>query len=491
MNIKFDIIKKINKQKKIDPYLIIVLILVCVYIFLFYSISFMKYFSFEYGNELCVIGRHASMMSKGRIFYGFLEYEREFGACHFYMILLLFLPIYYLGYPIGMVLLFLQTLFLAMGAIPVYLLAKKKLDSKFAGIIFAICYLLYPVIQNININEFHSIPFAIPLLLFSFYFIEVNDFKKSILFIILSLLCKETVTFVIILLGFYTLIKNKNRKLGLIIIVLGLVWTFFGIFLIFPHTYGRNYFDAWSIRWNNLGNTGTEVFINFIKNPIYILSIDLSEKIKYIFGLFSPLGFMSFLDPTTLLIVAHEFVLHFSSSEIMYSLSSHQASSIIPFVFISAINAVGFLCSEFKGRYTLYVILFFIIIMSLVSTKRFSNYSIMDYDEILCDIEKFEITEHDKILFSMIEKIPKNSSLLVTQRVCPQTIHVDELYLFNAYMEDRKGVYKDTNIEYILYDNVLDPDWVNSEVINDFFEDISNDYKVVESIDGVVLYKHI
>ena len=66
-------------------------------------------------------------------------------AHHFQPILLLILPIYAV-YQSPETLLVLQSFFLALGALPIYWIARKKLNE-LAGLVFSASYLLYPALH--------------------------------------------------------------------------------------------------------------------------------------------------------------------------------------------------------------------------------------------------------------------------------------------------------------------------------------------------------
>ncbi|NIO20594.1 MAG: DUF2079 domain-containing protein [Candidatus Aenigmarchaeota archaeon] len=478
-----------KKLKNFDPYLIIIFIFIVLYIFFFTSFSFMQYFSFNPGNELCVLHRHIFLMSQGRIFNGILEYEKGFGAAHFYMVFWVLLPAYFV-FPNPLTLLFLQTSFLAIGAIPIYLLARDKLNSKLAGIILAVCYLLYPALQNINLFEFHAVALAVPFLLWSFYFMEKNDMKKSLVFIVLSMMCKETVALAVILMGFYALIKNKNEKLGMTIIFLGSFWAFFSLFVMFPYTYdGRPYFNAWAWRWGHIGETAPDVAVNFIKDPIYPLAYDLPAKVEYLIALFSPLGFLSLLSPGTMLIVIHELILHLSSGKYPMYYLNHYTAVLIPFIFISAILGIRFIQSKIRIKPIFYLILFFILVTSIISNLSFSKEPITSYGERLNQIINFEISDHDMLLLKIIDTIPKNSTLAVDVRLCPQSSNIKKVYFLHDYVENSEGMYKNVTVDFILFDNTKKS--FDTEVEDRLSEILSKEFVIYNNTDEIFLYKHV
>src|SRR5947209_9996187 len=80
------------------------------------------------------------------------------------------LSLSYLIHPSPESLIVLQTVALALGAVPTYLLAREVLASRFAGAIFALVYLLFPTLQAMNLYEFHPVALATPLLIAAFLF---------------------------------------------------------------------------------------------------------------------------------------------------------------------------------------------------------------------------------------------------------------------------------------------------------------------------------
>ena len=65
-----------------------------------------------------------------------------------------------------------QAVAIALGALPVFWLARKHLGSERAALGFALAYLLYPPTQWLTLNEFHPVALACPLLLFAFWYLD-------------------------------------------------------------------------------------------------------------------------------------------------------------------------------------------------------------------------------------------------------------------------------------------------------------------------------
>ena len=81
------------------------------------------------------------------------------------------MPLYWLWANVN-VLLVVQTVALALGALPVSWLAYARLRSNVAAVVLPLVYLLYPALQAANMFDFHAFTLSAPLLLFAFYFMD-------------------------------------------------------------------------------------------------------------------------------------------------------------------------------------------------------------------------------------------------------------------------------------------------------------------------------
>ena len=70
------------------------------------------------------------------------------------------------------VLLAVQAVAVALGALPVFWLGRKHLRSERAALGFALAYLLTPALGWMTLSEFHPVALATPLLLFAFWYLD-------------------------------------------------------------------------------------------------------------------------------------------------------------------------------------------------------------------------------------------------------------------------------------------------------------------------------
>src|SRR5581483_10713459 len=86
-----------------------------------------------------------------------------------------------------------QAAAVALGALPVFWLARKHLGSQHAALGFALAYLLYPATQWLTLNEFHPVAFATPLLLYAFWYLDEDRLVPFALFGLAAICCKEEI----------------------------------------------------------------------------------------------------------------------------------------------------------------------------------------------------------------------------------------------------------------------------------------------------------
>ncbi|MEX2723052.1 MAG: DUF2079 domain-containing protein, partial [Candidatus Freyarchaeota archaeon] len=157
---------------------------IAVYVVIFSYFTIMKYFSFDaLGTDLGIFEQAFwSTITFGLPFCDTVEIGSHFGV-HFDPMLYLLLPLYAI-YQSPFTLLVMQSVFLGLGAVPMYVLARDEFKSERVGLVFAILYLLYPSVQWINWYDFH-VDCLMPVLLLSmFYLFKKEKYVYSFLFFV-------------------------------------------------------------------------------------------------------------------------------------------------------------------------------------------------------------------------------------------------------------------------------------------------------------------
>ena len=343
---------------------IILVVLISLYIGFFSFLHIVRHDSLHSNYyDLALMDQTVYNTYRGRILEltnpeGINNFKRM--AIHNDIILALLAPFYFI-FSGAQTLVVIQTIVIALGAIPIYLLGKMILKSKPLGLTFAFAYLMYAPLQRAGNFDFHAVLLAVTFLLFMFYFFIRKKYWISFIFFILSIFSKEQISLTA---GFFAAImtlsaykKNDRKRLffSILIFIISVVWFLASIWLIAPYFRGGQHFAL--SRYSSPGD-GSFVYFNLIFNY---------DNLRYLFLLLFPLGFLSLFSPGYLLIALPEFMVNFLSNHLqMRGIDNHYAAIIIPFVFISAIFGVNEILKRkiLDSKKIILIIIIFTLVMS-------------------------------------------------------------------------------------------------------------------------------
>ncbi|MDQ2714662.1 MAG: DUF2079 domain-containing protein [Chloroflexota bacterium] len=262
-------------------------------------------------------------------------------AIHFEPILLP-LSLLYAFHADPRTLLVFQTLALAAGALPVFLLARKYLPEwPILAALFSVAYLLSPALLGLNIFDFHPISLATPLLLYALLAFTYRRYIWFLIACVLAAACKEDVPLAIAMLGVLLLWRYKHPRLGLTLIIGGLAWSFLAFGVIIPHFYPGVQHNNYWYRYETLGSSPGAAIINLVFHPWLLFTTFFTmERLYYLASLFRNVGFLCLLAPEWLLPALPSLAVNlFSTNDpLLYSGVYHYNAPIIPFVMLAAIQ---------------------------------------------------------------------------------------------------------------------------------------------------------
>ncbi len=132
---------------------------------------------------------------------------------HTSFVLLLAVPLYWI-WPAAQTLLVLQTVLLACGAIPVYILARRRVGSAWMATALAGSYLLNPALQQGNLEQFHPESFLV--LFLALAIVAALEWWPRLLCVsvIGALLVKEDTALLVIPLGVWVYLR-RDKAIGI------------------------------------------------------------------------------------------------------------------------------------------------------------------------------------------------------------------------------------------------------------------------------------
>jgi len=312
----------------------------------------------------------------GRLFYYTLEQWINPSGCyfgvHFSPILFSLLPIYAL-WPAAESLLVSQSFLLALGGLPLYLLAVHHLRDKRTALGILAAYLLYVPLQGTNWFDFHPQIF-IPLLFCSAHYFAIKEsWKLYFLAVLLGLMIEEHLVYMIFLLALYYLmtsdvsgVVSSIRKTHSIIrpcvlwlrtkkVYVALLTMIVCVGWYLATKAIKNLFPVNPVFLDVYKATGTFQVLGFkddilmlpvyaILNPLNVLNAlayDLHIKLLYFLMLFAPLLFFSFRSKFSILVLAILVPMLLTNYTPYYSTGAQYPLYLIPVVFLAAIEGLS------------------------------------------------------------------------------------------------------------------------------------------------------
>jgi uncharacterized membrane protein len=258
-------------------------------------------------------------------------------AAHVDPILVLFAPLWWI-WPSPNMLLVVQAALIGLGAVPVFLLARKHLASARVGVGFALAYLLYPATGWLALNEFHPVALATPLLLFAFWYLDEGRLLAFALFAIAASACKEEISLVIAGFGMWYAFAHKRWLVGTVIAAAGVGWAAVAIGVVLPHYNAGAESDFYG-RYTEVGGSAGGILKTAFTHPLRIVETAFgSRDLHYLLQLVAPLAGLCLLAPLVLVAAVPELAINLlSATTTQTSIHFHYTAGLIPPLVIAAI----------------------------------------------------------------------------------------------------------------------------------------------------------
>ena len=384
-----------------------------------------------------------------------------------------------------------QTIAIALGALPVYWLARRRLRSEWAGVSFALVYLLFPALQASNLTEFHAVPLAVAPLLFTFYFIEQGNSLGMWISALVALSVKEEIALLVFMMGLYAVLFHKSEPRregvlphqGIMLSLVSLAWFGVTTFVIIPH-FSESGNSVYVGRYESLGGSFGSALRVGLTQPWKIIALLLQgNRLAYLVGLLAGTGFMPLFWPFALLMSAPVLLANLLSDyPAMFSGEFHYSAPVVPFIVIGAIYGTGWLTDRLvqskirlgQRNRILIVLTLWVLLWALGYNylRGFCPWSV--------DFEIPQVTAHHRLFQRFAAQIPPQTIISTTPPLFPHLSHRPVIYLFPDVRD----------AEFVLLDvsGVTD---MHPNDVHDRFRDLtdSGEFGTIDAADGYILLK--
>lgn len=248
-------------------------------------------------------------------------------------------------YPTVYWLFLVQSLSLSLGAIPAYFLSINAGLKESQAIVIVVIYLLYPLIYNANLLEFHPDTIAVPALFMAILSARKQKIVWFCASVIVILGCKAVLSLTVAAMGVGLLLFEKRQLYGIIAIATGIAWFLIANKIIIPF-FGHDaaLINRHLYRYSYLGNSFSETLKIILLQPKLIFSNIFSLiNLEYLFYLFVPViwglrpKYMIYMIAAIPCLALNLLADHPSQKNLIW----HYSLPIIPFLTLSLIAYVA------------------------------------------------------------------------------------------------------------------------------------------------------
>jgi uncharacterized membrane protein len=416
--------------------------------------------------------------------------------------IIIILSLFYRLHPDIHFLLVVQSLWCGAGVIPAYLLGKRHLESRWAGVAVAAVYALQPALHGANLNSFHSLTLIVPPVLFAWYFIDSGRYLRFLLTLPFIWIVREDAALLSVFIG-ASMLTVKDEK-GRVTAALVAILLSAAYFLVVKHFFmathdvfmkSRNAYD-YSFVYEFMipnGKGMKEYFISILTNPMGVLRFAFdTEQLSFVFKMFGPLLFIPLLARTGRLALLYGFLfLLLASHRPMHGTNVQYAMVLLPILIGLLPSGMRTLIDLplFENRLTrmkrTFVLTLGLLACSVLFACKFG--ALAPNQNCIAIPRSFDklMTEREEFISQMVEKIPPRASVVASHKLLPFVSNRMDAYVFDSarnrpkkpadfYFIDRVKLSKEESADTTL-----------------FWKRVKKKYKAVGARHGVALYRRI
>ncbi|MCJ7726977.1 MAG: DUF2079 domain-containing protein, partial [Acidimicrobiia bacterium] len=262
---------------------------------------------------------------------------------HTSFILVLLAPAYWIAPGAG-TLLGSQALAAALGAVPVFLYAGRRLGNQGVALLVAVLFLLHPALQWTALEDFHPDMYLVPLVGFAIYGALTRRWVMYAVCVALALMVKEDVALVIVPLGVWVAVR-RDRTIGLATIGAAVAWALFAALVVMRGLIGVAAPNAWRIPFGGVGG----FLVETVTRPGNVLDYLRGDgRPWYVWQMLAPFAWLMVRAPEVALISGLVLGTNvISNFGYQHQIVFHYSAVVLPALALGTVHAMGL----FRGRW--------------------------------------------------------------------------------------------------------------------------------------------
>jgi uncharacterized membrane protein len=412
---------------RFEPYVVAGLVL--AYFVLYSILSVLRHMTYHsFGPDLGLFDQIFWNTTHGRPWESTMSLAQptphSYFSDHFSPVYLLMVP-FYAPFPHPETLLVIQTLMLALGAVPIYLMARDKFAPGFVRLAWVAAYFLFLPLAFINLFDFHELALAVVPLGFALYFLERRQTGWFLVSLLAAFLVKEELPLIGLGFGAYILLDKRDLKLGLGVLA-GSALAFFAIVRLVIPAFGGGGYGYFTARYSQLGDSPQQILLTILTNPRKLAAtLFQAQKFKYLLGIFGPVLGLSLLSGFGILLLLPTLAtLLLSNYAPQAAFTSHYSAPLIALVLGTAILGLAHLKPSLQGPLSAAVLTSSLAFSFLFGDLPFSRHF---------NPHLFEPEARYAAFVQNLDRIPSDASVASENNLTPHLSH--RRYIYNLEFE--------------------------------------------------------
>lgn len=423
---------------------------VLFFILLYCTISFCKHMKFQStGFDLGIFDQHMWQLSRFEFGYNTVRGVPSLLGDHFHPILFFIVPAYWIWSDPRM-LLVIQAIVVAAGAIPLYYAVRYSLKSDTCALCLALSYLLFWGTMEMIFFDFHEMAFIGIFLSLAYLCIQRQKWNGYLLTIPFLLMIKETMAFLVFFLGLYVIIAHRRWFEGAATCLISAAWFYFVTKQIMPPLIAGSDYIYFKF-YNHLGDNWIDAGLYLLTHPwVFVKELFVPvQKAWLIFSLLAPFLFLPLLGVFSILAITPLLERLLSNNPNHWVTGFHYHALFAPIFIFALLEAFPRLHRWLakRGREVDYrkmvLSLCLVILLAQLPWTFGLNSRIIFTPSFYRVSEGTESTGYD-----ILAMIPPDASVSAQNPIVPHLSHRDLIYQFDG---DTRGA------EYVILNKFLNP----------------------------------
>jgi uncharacterized membrane protein len=339
-------------------------------------------------------------------------------ADHFNPSIISLVPLYWLTDQEEVIILA-QIIFVGLSALFIYEIARSKIKNVYLRLSLLVSYLGYVGTQNALYTDVHNMVFAVLPLAMMFWAVYKKKWKIYWLSLIWLLGWQENAAGIGLGVGLWMILSKKQKKYGLITILLSVVWALVAVKIIMPYFQGGSY--QYQPEWPKVWY---EWVTRFVWPPV---------KFKTLVATLASFTFLPLFYLPLLPALGEQFLERFvlNQAATRWDWGMHYNAILIPLLFVSSVEVIVRLQKKLRLKSHIKCWMVGLAGLNLAIVFFIHQFYLPGPLGLAIRTKFYQQREQNSHYQDFLEKIPRDKGLIMTNNNLAAHLTHDQVVLLN------------------------------------------------------------